>query len=35
MIEEKSGMADAVVGTGESWITKMSNEEIMGLFALR
>ncbi len=35
MIEDKSGMADAVVGTGESWITKMSNEEIMGLFALR
>lgn len=35
MIEEKTGMADAVVGAGESWITKMSNEEIMGLFTLR
>lgn len=35
MIEEKTGMADAVVGTGESWITRMSNEEIMGLFSLR
>ena len=35
MIDEKTGMADAVVGTGESWITKMSNEEIMNLFALR
>ncbi len=35
MIEDKTGIADAVVGTGETWLTRMSDEEIAALFTLR
>jgi SNF2 family DNA or RNA helicase len=35
MIEEKMEVAGAVVGTGESWLTELSNAELRELFALR
>jgi SNF2 family DNA or RNA helicase len=35
MIEQKQEIAGAVVGSGESWITKLSNAELKELFALR
>ena len=35
MIEQKLEVAGAVVGTGESWLTKLSNTELRELFALR
>ncbi len=35
MIERKREVAEQVVGTGEGWLTKLSNEELKGLFALR
>jgi hypothetical protein len=35
MIEQKLEVAGAVVGTGESWLTELSNAELKELFALR
>jgi SNF2 family DNA or RNA helicase len=35
MIEQKLEVAGAVVGSGESWLTKLSNAELKELFALR
>jgi SNF2 family DNA or RNA helicase len=35
MIERKKEVADMVVGTGEGWLTKLSNTEIKEIFALR
>lgn len=35
MIETKQAVAGAVVGSGESWITKLSNDELKELFKLR
>ncbi len=35
MIERKKAIAEDVVGTGESWLTELSNEEIKEVFALR
>jgi SNF2 family DNA or RNA helicase len=35
MIERKQEIAGAVVGSGESWLTKLSNAELKELFALR
>jgi SNF2 family DNA or RNA helicase len=35
MIELKSEIAGKVVGSGESWLTKLSNSELKQLFALR
>jgi SNF2 family DNA or RNA helicase len=35
MIERKREIAGAVVGTGEGWLTELSNSELKQLFALR
>jgi SNF2 family DNA or RNA helicase len=35
MIEHKRQVAEDVVGTGESWLTELSNEELREVFALR
>ena len=35
MIEQKQEVAGAVVGSGESWLTKLSNDELRDLFELR
>ena len=35
MIENKKEIAGAVVGSGESWLTELSNDELRELFALR
>ncbi|WP_246198240.1 DEAD/DEAH box helicase [Solidesulfovibrio aerotolerans] len=35
MIERKKEVADTVVGSGEAWLTELSNAEIKDLFALR
>jgi len=35
MIERKKEVAEKVVGTGEGWLTKLSNEELKNIFALR
>jgi SNF2 family DNA or RNA helicase len=35
MIEEKKEVAGRVVGSGEAWLTKLSNAELKELFALR
>jgi SNF2 family DNA or RNA helicase len=35
LIESKIELAQAVVGTGESWITELSTAELRDLFALR
>jgi hypothetical protein len=35
MIERKKDVAGLVVGTGEAWLSKMSNAELRALFALR
>jgi len=35
MIERKKEISDAVVGTGEAWLTELSNQELRDLFALR
>ncbi len=34
MIERKSAIADEVVGTGEGWLTELSNDELKEIFAL-
>jgi SNF2 family DNA or RNA helicase len=35
MIEHKKGVAGRVVGTGEGWLTELSNAELKSIFALR
>jgi SNF2 family DNA or RNA helicase len=35
MIESKKEIAGRVVGTGEAWLTELSNEQLKDLFALR
>jgi SNF2 family DNA or RNA helicase len=35
MIERKKEVAEKVVSTGEGWLTKLSNEELKNIFALR
>jgi SNF2 family DNA or RNA helicase len=35
MIESKRQLAEQVVGTGESWLTELSTDELRDLFALR
>ncbi|MHB8586713.1 MAG: SNF2-related protein [Thermoplasmatota archaeon] len=35
VLDEKRGLADKIVGSGESWITEMSNAQIRDLIALR
>lgn len=35
MIERKKEVADSVVGSGEGWLTKLSNDELKEIFALR
>ncbi|MEJ7638154.1 MAG: C-terminal helicase domain-containing protein [Singulisphaera sp.] len=35
MIEHKQEVAGSVVGSGEAWLTKLSNAELKELFALR
>jgi SNF2 family DNA or RNA helicase len=35
MIERKQEVAAQVVGTGEAWLTELSNDELRDLFALR
>ena len=35
MIERKQGLAAAIVGTSESWITELSTDELRDVFALR
>jgi SNF2 family DNA or RNA helicase len=35
MIERKKAIAEQVVGTGEGWLTELSNQELKQLFALR
>ena len=35
MIERKKEVAGTVVGTGEGWLTELSNEQLKDLFALR
>ena len=34
MISEKRGLAEAVVGSGESWLTELSTNQLRQLFAL-
>ncbi len=34
MIEKKTAIADQVVGTGEGWLTELSNDELKNIFAL-
>ena len=34
MIERKTAIARDVVGTGEGWLTELSNDQIKGIFAL-
>jgi SNF2 family DNA or RNA helicase len=35
MIERKQGVAAQVVGSGEAWLTELSNDQLKDLFALR
>jgi SNF2 family DNA or RNA helicase len=35
MIERKQEVASSIVGTGESWLTELSNDQLKELFALR
>jgi SNF2 family DNA or RNA helicase len=35
LLEKKRDLADAVVGSGEQWITELSNEELTDLVSLR
>jgi SNF2 family DNA or RNA helicase len=35
MIEEKKALAEAVIGTGESWLTELSNEALRDMLSLR
>lgn len=35
MIEKKKALADSVIGTGESWLTELSNEALRDMLSLR
>jgi SNF2 family DNA or RNA helicase len=35
LISRKEALAEAIVGTGETWITEMSTEQLRRLFSLR
>jgi SNF2 family DNA or RNA helicase len=35
MIESKKEVAEKVIGTGEGWLTELSNQELREIFALR
>jgi SNF2 family DNA or RNA helicase len=35
MIERKKQVAEGVVGSGEAWLTELSNSQLRELFALR
>ena len=35
LIERKKNVAEQVIGTGEGWLTELSNDELKELFALR
>jgi SNF2 family DNA or RNA helicase len=35
MIEEKKALAESVIGTGESWLTELSNDALRDLISLR
>jgi hypothetical protein len=35
MIERKQEIASSIVGTGEGWLTELSNTQLKTLFALR
>jgi len=35
MIEQKKALAESVIGTGESWLTELSNEALRDLLSLR
>jgi SNF2 family DNA or RNA helicase len=35
MIERKQAVAERVVGSGEAWLTELSNDQLRDLFTLR
>lgn len=35
MLEFKKGLADSILGSGESWLTELSNKQLRDLFTLR
>ena len=35
MIEDKKALAESVIGTGEAWLTELSNDALRDLIALR
>jgi len=35
MIEQKKALAESVIGTGESWLTELSNEALRDMLTLR
>ncbi len=35
MIEKKKSLADSVIGTGEAWLTELSNDALKQIFSLR
>jgi len=35
LIERKQSLAEKVVGSGESWLTELSTDELKNLFQLR
>ena len=35
MIEQKKGISEKVIGTGEGWLTEFSTSELRELFTLR
>jgi hypothetical protein len=35
MLEHKKGLAESILGVGESWLTELSNEELREVFTLR
>jgi SNF2 family DNA or RNA helicase len=35
MIERKKEIAEKVIGTGEGWLTELSNQDLKQIFALR
>ena len=35
MLEHKKGMAESILGVGESWLTELSNEGLREVFTLR
>lgn len=35
MIEQKKALAESVIGTGEAWLTELSNEALRDMLSLR